>query len=579
MGIPLYFKTLSSKFPETIVSDLNSVLKNPTKRNHLFFDLNCAIHPCCRNILKEHNSKKVADSVLEKRMLTEISSYMKKIIDLVEPTTTFIAIDGVAPFSKMNQQRERRYKSFLNKGIDDQVRNEMGMDIPNFWDTNAISPGTKFMTDLYHRIIKEINENNLMDTNNTTTKIIFSSANDPGEGEHKILKYIRENFSNNDDGGGGSGNDNIIVYGLDADLIMLSMSSGKSNIYLLREALAFNKIIKDKFLLLDIDYLKYALILTLRENIIEYDSCYTIKDVNRIIDDYIFLCYFLGNDFLPHMPGISLKDGGHELLLNTYISILVNYQEYLVDKSKMRINNTFLFSFINKLTSKENDIYQKYNKSRNRLRPSKISTNDPYELRNNIINNLPITDNLNKKKERQINLGYDKYKSNYYKICFDIETVEEIDEVCENYLRGMNWVFNYYFKGCISWGWKYNYRHPPLISSLRDYLDKNNFNINTIKYGTSKPLHPINQLLYILPKQSINLIPPQYRKLMHNNYFYPDHFSLDMIFKRYFWQTQPILPDMTYKNTRIMFQKIKLNTELKKQFDSKAYYEICPNHH
>ena len=68
----------------------------------------------------------------------------------------------------------------------------------------------------------------------------------------------------------------------------------------------------------------------LRENIIEYDSCYTIKDVNRIIDDYIFLCYFLGNDFLPHMPGISLKDGGHELLLNTYISILVNYQEYFI---------------------------------------------------------------------------------------------------------------------------------------------------------------------------------------------------------------------------------------------------------
>ena len=79
MGIPLYFKTLSSKFPETIISDLNKILKVSTKKNHLFFDLNCAIHPCCRNILKEHNSTKVKDSVLEKRMLTEIISYMKKI--------------------------------------------------------------------------------------------------------------------------------------------------------------------------------------------------------------------------------------------------------------------------------------------------------------------------------------------------------------------------------------------------------------------------------------------------------------------------------------------------------------------
>ena len=77
MGIPLYFKTISKKFPETIISEFEQVLGKTDKygnrvKNHLFFDLNCAIHPCCQNILKSHNDKKVKDNILEKRMLTEI---------------------------------------------------------------------------------------------------------------------------------------------------------------------------------------------------------------------------------------------------------------------------------------------------------------------------------------------------------------------------------------------------------------------------------------------------------------------------------------------------------------------------
>ena len=41
----------------------------------------------------------------------------------------------------------------------------------------------------------------------------------------------------------------ILLFMDGADLIMLSMSSKQSNIYLLREALMFNKVIPNKFLL------------------------------------------------------------------------------------------------------------------------------------------------------------------------------------------------------------------------------------------------------------------------------------------------------------------------------------------
>lgn len=561
MGIPLYFKTISKKFPETIISEFINVLERKQDdgtnvNTHLFFDLNCAIHPCCQNILKAHNDKKVKDSVLEKRMLTEIIEYMKKIINLISPNTIFIAIDGVAPFSKMAQQRERRYKSRLDKTIDDHVRTEMGIDIPNFWDKNAISPGTKFMHSIYERIVEEIRKGALKADSGSTRKIIFSSAYEPGEGEHKILDYIRRGEEN-----GLGEDDNLIIYGLDADLIMLSMSSKRNHIYLLREALMFNKVIPNKFLLLDIDYLKFGLIMDLKEHILDYDSCYIIKDVNRIIDDYIFLCYFLGNDFLPHIPGISLKEDGHTLLLKNYISILVNYGDYLVDRAKMKINNQFIFSFLNKLGGEEQKIYQKFMAKRKKQRPSRDTSNDPYENRKIILNDLPITDKMNLEKESYINLGRDKFKSRYYRVCFDIESEEEINLVCENYIRGIKWVFHYYFKGCPAWDWKYNWRHAPLISSICNYLY--NVNINTIKFGTSKPLEPINQLLYILPKQSRSLVPPEYQSLFMGNYFYPDQYSVDMLFKRFFWQTKPILPDMDYNQLKKMYKKIVVKSKNK----------------
>lgn len=562
MGIPLYFKTISKKFPETIISEFSKVLdkKNSDGKRvdtNLFFDLNCAIHPCCQNILKQYNDKKVKDNVLEKRMLTEIIDYMQKIINLISPTLIFIAIDGVAPFSKMAQQRERRYKSRLDKTIDDHVRNEMGIDIPNFWDRNAISPGTKFMDSIYERIVSEIKNGALEAQTGVTRKIIFSSAYEPGEGEHKILDFIRRGPEN-----GISPDDNLVIYGLDADLIMLSMSSMCPQIYLLREALAFNKVIPNKFLLLDIDYLKFGLIMDLKEHILEYDSCYLIKDVNRIIDDYIFLCYFLGNDFLPHIPGISLKEDGHNLLLKNYISILVNYGDYLVDRSKMRINNQFIFSFLNKLAGNEREIYQKFMAKRKRQRPSQNTSNDPYDNRKTILNDLPITDKMNLEKESFINLGRDKFKSRYYRVCFDIESEEEISRVCENYITGVKWVFHYYFKGCPSWDWKYDWRHAPLISSICEYLT--DVNINAIKFSSSRPLEPVNQLLYILPKQSRGLVPMEYQSLFTGNFFYPDQYGVDMLFKRFFWQTQPILPDISYKQLKKMYSKVVNKNKNKK---------------
>lgn len=561
MGIPLYFKTLSKEYPEIIIENIKSILSD---RTHLFFDLNCAIHPCCRTIMQSYNSTNISKSVLENRMNTEIILYMKKIIELVNPSTVFIAIDGVAPFSKMSQQRQRRYKSILTHEMDTNIRTRLKIDTPLFWDTNAISPGTHFMNTLAKRIIHEI-DNNSFSSENTPRKIIFSSADEPGEGEHKILDYLRTHYINKTNHSNKNNdldtevleentNPNILIYGLDADLIMLAMSSKIPNIYLLRESLLFNKPIKDTFLLLDIDSLKIAIIKNIQVYMYEYDPCYKINDYNRLIDDYIFVCFLLGNDFIPHIPGLSLKEDGHDYLLKLYISILINYKEYLIDTTRMKINNAFLFSFFNKLSSNETTIYQSFNNKRAKMKPyrNKNGTQDPYEIQNELINNLPITDKDTKHIEHRINIGFDKYKSVYYKECFGFTTIDDVETCCENYIRGIHWVFYYYFNKCISWRWKYNYRHPPLLSDISKYLSDKSFNINYLKYGSSKPLQSIHQLLYILPPHSKDILPDKYRHIMNNSYLFPIYFGIDMIYKRYFWQTQPILPDISYNNLKKM---------------------------
>ena len=118
MGIPAYYKKLIQNYPEIIIHSSNY----NNKINNIFFDLNCAIHPCC------------AGKINEKEMFSAI---LQKIKDCITITNVkdkiFIAIDGPAPRTKMEQQRQRRLKSSQENKI---------------WDTNQITPGTNFMNQL-----------------------------------------------------------------------------------------------------------------------------------------------------------------------------------------------------------------------------------------------------------------------------------------------------------------------------------------------------------------------------------------------------------------------------------------------
>ncbi|KAM0747708.1 hypothetical protein T439DRAFT_94876 [Meredithblackwellia eburnea MCA 4105] len=178
-------------------------------------------------------------------MMKEIFLYTDRVVSMVRPRKLLVmAIDGVAPRAKMNQQRSRRFRAAqeakqkeedrlnaiaeweaMGKEVSDEFKNEKG------WDTNAITPGTPFMIllakSLRYWVAKKLNE----DPGWAGLEVIISDASVPGEGEHKIMDYIRRQRSHSSH----DPNTKHVIYGLDADLIMLSLATHEPHFRVLRE--------------------------------------------------------------------------------------------------------------------------------------------------------------------------------------------------------------------------------------------------------------------------------------------------------------------------------------------------------
>lgn len=113
----------------------------------------------------------------------------------------FLLLDGVAPRAKMNQQRTRRFKTAAEIEQDEATYAELkeqfeseGRDCPQgkvHWDSNVITPGSPFFDRLTDALQYYINERMSADPLWRGLKVVLSDASCPGEGEHKIMQYIR----------------------------------------------------------------------------------------------------------------------------------------------------------------------------------------------------------------------------------------------------------------------------------------------------------------------------------------------------------------------------------------------------
>ncbi len=82
----------------------------PSRADCLYLDMNGIIHNCT------HSDKMDPSIVLTNdQMMTKIFQYIEKLFDIIKPKKLmYMAIDGVAPRAKMNQQRQRRFRAALD---------------------------------------------------------------------------------------------------------------------------------------------------------------------------------------------------------------------------------------------------------------------------------------------------------------------------------------------------------------------------------------------------------------------------------------------------------------------------------
>jgi 5'-3' exonuclease len=336
------------------------------------------------------------------------------------------------------------------------------------------------------------------------------------------------------------------------------LSTGLDTIYLMREANKMDSNMTDIINFISLKTMKTCIVDSF-SNIIEknIDKSVRFKISNeKIIDDFIFICSLMGNDFLPHMPALDIYDHAIDRLMETYVDILIT-NNYIIDRtSPDLINNDIFYKFIVKLASMEEEtIVVNYGKKK---RIPYCISKEPYEIEIFRIENMIF------KYNDPIRLGdgnMSMWRERYYKHHYMVEK-EECDEFANNmayhYMIGLKWVTMYYLDKCPSWDWYYPFDHAPFLNDMVIKMKDNIFNM--IQFKDSVQLSPLMQLLIVLPKDTSYLLPEILRKIMTNTnssaaHLYPSKFELDMIGKKKYWMCNPILPNLEINLIKKIFEK------------------------
>ena len=523
MGIPFFFTHIIKNYPYIIKKYIKDVLKV----DNLYLDCNSIIYDAYSKMEFDKLTESVAISII-RRVILKIEEY----ISIVQPSkTVIIAFDGVAPVAKLEQQRSRRYKSVYQNQISRMIFKK---DKDDPWNTTAITPGTKFMDELNIMVTEHFNPE--MTKNFNLHNIIVSGSNNIGEGEHKLFDYIRSNPEKHS-------LETTIIYGLDADLIMLSINHLPicPNIYLFRETPHFIQSIDsslepDSNYFIDIPEFSTALIKYMNN-----DHELTTQQQKNKVYDYIFLCFFLGNDFLPHFPAVNIRTGGVDKMINAYKATIGDTNLNLTDGKTIFWGN--VRKVIQQLATQEEEFIIKEHRSRNNKEKHKLPDTTPEEK----FKNFESTPLYDREMEHFINPVKPYWQSRYYRGLFGIKTDsndEQKRDIAINYLQGLEWTMKYYTTGCPDWRWRYKYNYPPLLQDLIRFIPI--FNTEFVPAKEPNPVSEIVQLCYVLPRTSLNLLPNKlyYELLRKYDHWYKGNCDFVWAYCRYFWESHVEMNDI-----------------------------------
>uniref|UniRef100_A0AAR2M6G2 5'-3' exoribonuclease n=1 Tax=Pygocentrus nattereri TaxID=42514 RepID=A0AAR2M6G2_PYGNA len=619
MGVPAFFRWLSRKYPSIIVNcveekskecngvripiDTSKPNPNEVEFDNLYLDMNGIIHPCT------HPEDKPAPKN-EDEMMVAIFEYIDRLFNIVRPRRVlYMAIDGVAPRAKMNQQRSRRFRASKEavELADEKQRMREDIfqrggylppeEIKERFDSNCITPGTEFMDNLAKCLRYYIADRLTNDPGWRNITVFLSDASVPGEGEHKIMDFIRRQRAqpNHDP------NTHHCLCGADADLIMLGLATHEPNFTIIREEFKPNKprpcalcgqighelkdcqgVAREKrgehdefadtiptseqeFIFLRLSVLREYL-----ERELTMASLPFPFNFERSVDDWVFMCFFVGNDFLPHLPSLEIREGAIDRLVSIYKDVVHKTGGYLTENGFVNLERVELI--MQAVGVAEDNIFKKRKDDEaqqgpafllgGQFAPQALGGRDrpiPVQNARHTAFDMRMEGNLNVVVFGFVyRLWEDGWKQRYYKNKFDVdETDEEFrKKVVKSYVEGLCWVLRYYYQGCASWKWYFPFHYAPFASDFKDIKDM----FKDFEKGTM-PFKPLEQLMGVFPAASGNFLPTTWRALMTDPDssiidFYPDDFAIDLNGKKYAWQGVALLPFVDERRLRAALTKV-----------------------
>ncbi|KAJ8928939.1 hypothetical protein NQ314_018427 [Rhamnusium bicolor] len=609
MGVPAFFRWLSRKYPSVIVNcveqkpvdingtrvPINSSEPNPNgvEFDNLYLDMNGIIHPCT------HPEDRPAPKN-EDEMMVAIFECIDRMFSIVRPRKLlYMAIDGVAPRAKMNQQRSRRFRASKETWEKIQevkrIRAELllkGAVLPpekpkeEHFDSNCITPGTPFMARLseclHYYIHERLNNDPGWKGIKIENTVILSDANVPGEGEHKIMDYIRKQRSQPDH----DPNTQHCLCGADADLIMLGLATHEPNFTIIREEFKPNKP-------RPCHEMKDCIGGSQSEH--ETPADHSISSET----EYIFVRLNVLREYLEkelQMPNLPFKyefDRGYltdsgEVNLERVQMIMLELGKAEDEIFKTRQHKELQFKAREKAKKKRSDGFNEYRPNWNLVQNTqfapqavgqrKVVVNARQEAFNIRTAGMHIegkktalemmfrpagsaasTDNPSHGQKRkheedddseddqahdEVRLWEDGFKDRYYESKFDVgpNQMEFRHAVALHYVRGLCWVLRYYYQGCASWKWYFPYHYAPFASDFCNIAG-----LSTEFETDTKPFRPLEQLMGVFPAASSKHVPEPWANLMSDPEspiidFYPEDFKIDLNGKKFAWQGVALLP-------------------------------------
>ncbi|SOV23147.1 exonuclease, putative [Plasmodium sp. DRC-Itaito] len=609
-GIPRMYKWLTSYYP-TVREEL--INNEKQKSVDIFYiDMNGVIHHCT------HANKEKLPIYDEHELFSNILQYLKNLFYLIKPKKLiYIGVDGVSPKAKMNQQRKRRFLSIFK------INDNDNDNTSHLFNPNCITTGTDFMYKInlsLNKWFKILKKKKVFEFD-----VIFSGSDVAGEGEHKILKYIRENCKRDSN----FKNYNHCIYGLDADLIMLSLVTHLNNIFILRDKFKIsndlqnnmleniertqNTFINDEYNSSNEDQNDNIYYNEEGENTQLHEKSKTNESVvneenniengnNDEINNSEDMNNILGGYKIPFLPKV------HKYTKEYYINYeSLNSNDFeILDIYKLRNSiKTQIATYINKLKKEKNIVFSISRVVDDIVFLSFLVGNDflPHipnidinegsmnEILNSYIfyiykysNYITYKDKVHIErlkiilkilsaqefeyfKKRGINENISeftdeqKYKKYYYLHKFGLEDPKEIQKIVKKYIEGLFWNLHYYHFGCASWYWEYPYHYAPLCSDLLSFEKSDFF------FEKGKPYSAFTHLISVLPQKDKNLLPDAYKNIYVEDEvksFFPENVKIDPNGKKETWEYIVHLPFINCNMiNKIITEKSKTISKLK----------------